>query len=93
MHPQSTEGHCAAVALQPTISGKDTRPEFLCSHPVAAPILPPQTRNDNCPRIAEGRPTADAEGRQVNLEGSSPGMAMNGNNERTRASCCLPVLQ
>ena len=43
------------------------------------PISPPQTRNDNCQRNVEGR--------QVNLEDSSPSMAMNVNKERTSSRC------
>ena len=56
--PLSTESHCAAVTLQLSTSGSDARhsserPEFLCSHPIAA-------RNGDCPSIAEGRLAADA---------------------------------
>ena len=50
--------------------------------PVTRKGAPPQTRNDTGPRNAEGR--------QVNLEGSSPGMAMNGNKEADKLTSLSP---
>ena len=44
--------------------------------------LPPQPLNGDCSRNAERC--------QVNLEGSSPGMAMNSNKEQTSSSRCPP---
>ena len=56
--------------------------------------LPPQTRNDSCPRIAEGRSAADAERGLLPQSrkslGSSSSAAMNGNKERTSSSRCPP---
>ena len=71
---KAAESHCAAVALQPLTgpSSPSAMTSFLGPHSRArVPVqpsnccllpsgLPPRTRLDSCPRIAEGRTAADA---------------------------------
>ena len=93
----STESHCVAVRCSyPLLAWRLDPPRSGSSSSAAIQLLPhlvipPQSRNSDCSHITEGRPTADA-GRGLPSQrgkawGSSPGVAMHGNKERTSSRC------